>query len=95
MREVLAATRVAAQVPAGLQPLPESIRQVLDSRTFERAPTLRTLLTYLWHNRDQAISEYAIATEALGRSRSFDPKTDATVRVQVSRLRQRLEKFYQ
>jgi hypothetical protein len=95
MREVLAATRVAAQVPAGLQPLPESIRQVLDSRTFERAPTLRTLLTYLWHNRDQAISEYAIATEAMGRSPAFDAKTDATVRVQISRLRQRLEKFYE
>ena len=95
MREVLAATRVAAQVPADLPPLPESIRQVLDSRAFERAPTLRTLLTYLWRNRDQAISEYAIATEAMGRSPAFDAKTDATVRVQISRLRQRLEKFYE
>jgi hypothetical protein len=45
--------------------------------------------------KGKSISEYAIATEALGRSRSFDPKTDATVRVQISRLRQRLEKFYE
>lgn len=76
-------------------PPPESIRRVLESRTLERSPTLRSLLAYLWLNRNEPISEYAIATEALGRSPSFDAKTDATVRVQISRLRQRLEKFYE
>jgi hypothetical protein len=75
--------------------LPQGVRCVLESRTFERAPTLRALLVYLWRMRGEAISEYAIATEALGRGPSFDAKTDATVRVQISRLRQRLEKFYQ
>lgn len=75
--------------------LPASIRCVVESRTFERAPTLRALLSYLWRMRSEPISEYAIATEALGRSASFDARTDATVRVQISRLRQRLEKFYQ
>jgi len=74
---------------------PPGVRCVVESRTFERAPTLRALLIYLWRMREQAISEYAIATEALGRGPSFDAKTDATVRVQISRLRQRLEKFYQ
>ncbi len=67
---------------------------MIESPTFERAPTLRTLLVYLWRMRDEPVSEYAIATEALGRSPSFDAKIDATVRVQISRLRQRLEKFY-
>ncbi|HEY1949856.1 MAG TPA: helix-turn-helix domain-containing protein [Bryobacteraceae bacterium] len=75
--------------------LPESVKQVLDSQTFAKAPALRALLTYLWQNRDTAISEYAVATEALARSPAFDARTDATVRVQVSRLRQRLEKFYE
>lgn len=75
--------------------LPECVRCVIGSRTFERAPTLRALLVYLWRMRGEPISEFAIATEALGRSASFDAKTDATVRVQISRLRQRLEKFYQ
>ena len=42
-----------------------------------------------------SISEYAVATEALGRSPSFDARTDATVRVQISRLRQRLNQFYE
>jgi Transcriptional regulatory protein, C terminal len=67
----------------------------LDSRTFERAPALRSLLSYLWQHRDEPLSEYAIATEALGRSAMFDAKTDATVRVQISRLRQRLDKYYE
>ncbi len=68
---------------------------MLASKTFGKTPALRTLLEYLWRQRDFAISEYAIATEALGRSPSFDPRIDATVRVQISRLRQRLEKFYE
>jgi hypothetical protein len=76
-------------------PNAESVRRVLDSRTFEKTPALRALLEYLWHHREEAISEYAIATEALGRPPSFDARTDATVRVQISRLRQRLEKFYE
>ncbi len=42
-----------------------------------------------------AINEYAIATEALGRNRLFDARIDATVRVQISRLRQRLDRFYE
>jgi hypothetical protein len=75
--------------------LPEGVKLLLDSATFEKAPALRALLTYLWQNRHAAISEYAIATEALGRTQSFDARTDATVRVQISRLRQRLEKFYE
>ena len=67
---------------------------VIYSQTFATSPSLRSLLIYLWEHRDEAISEYAIATEALGRQASFDAKFDATVRVQISRLRQRLEKFY-
>ena len=67
----------------------------MESRTFERAPALRSLLSYLWRHRDESLSEYAIATEALGRPGDFDAKLDATVRVQISRLRQRLEKYYE
>jgi hypothetical protein len=68
--------------------------RVIGSQAFASSPSLRTLLIYLWEHRDNSISEYAIATEALGRQSSFDAKIDATVRVQISRLRQRLDKFY-
>lgn len=75
--------------------IPPGVGQVLTSKTFGKTPALRMLLEYLWRHRDLSISEYAIATEALGRSPSFDARIDATVRVQISRLRQRLEKFYE
>jgi len=74
---------------------PLFVRNVLASQCFDRAPTLRTLLLYLWNHRNDSISEYAVATEALGRSENFNSKIDATVRVQISRLRQRLEKYYE
>src|SRR6516225_542188 len=71
------------------------IRQVADSEPFRTAPTMRALLLYLWEHQREPISEYAIATEALGRSADFDPKLDSTVRVQVARLRAKLKDFYQ
>src|SRR5579875_1845649 len=74
---------------------PDYLTCVLESRTFEKSPTLRTLLVYLWSHRNDPVNEYVIATEALGRTSAFDPKFDATVRVQISRLRQRLERFYE
>lgn len=71
------------------------IRQVADSETFRAAPTMRALLLYLWEHHGEPISEYAIATEALGRSTEFEPKLDSTVRVQVARLRAKLKEFYE
>ena len=68
--------------------------EVLRSRTFERTASLRKLLIYLWENRHADVSEYAIAIEALGRPANFDSKIDATVRVQIGRLRRMLDKFY-
>jgi len=73
----------------------ELVDRVVSSRVFERAPTLRRLLLYLWEHRADNINEYAIATEALGRKADFEPRLDATVRVLVSRLRQRLNEFYE
>jgi hypothetical protein len=70
------------------------IAAILGSETFERSDTLKKLLVYLWRHRDQEFSEYAIATEALGRRADFDSKFDASVRVQIARLRQKLKDFY-
>ena len=71
------------------------IASILESQVFERCDTLKKLLGYLWLHRDQEFSEYAIATEALGRKADFDPKIDASVRVQIARLRQKLKEFYE
>jgi len=73
----------------------QEVDKVLGSRTFEKTPTLRNLLSYLWENRKEELGEYRIATEALGRKPDFEPQVDAVVRVQISRLRERLKKFYE
>lgn len=71
------------------------LQEVLRSECFKRASALRSLLVYLWENRLNEISEYAIAVEALGRSPNFESKVDASVRVQISRLRQFLARYYE
>jgi hypothetical protein len=75
--------------------LENHVQRVAQSAQFMRADTLRKLLLFLWVNRNREISEYAVATEALGRRADFDSKTDASVRVQISRLRSKLKDFYE
>src|SRR6185436_16379316 len=71
------------------------LARVTRSDIFRTAPVMRTLLLYLWQHRSEPISEYAIAVDALGRRPDFDPKIDATVRVQIARLRVKLKEFYE
>ena len=71
-----------------------SLARMLASPQFARAETQRRLLHYLWQRRLDKISEYAIATEALGRSADFDSNSDASVRVHISRLRRKLKDYY-
>lgn len=73
----------------------EEIDLICASAQFRKAPAQRELLRYLWEHREEPVSEYAIGVDALGRKADFDPKTDATVRVQISRLRQRLKDYYE
>ncbi|MEZ5356655.1 MAG: hypothetical protein R2762_28800 [Bryobacteraceae bacterium] len=71
---------------------------VAGSSTFARSPALRKLLLYLWEHRCEeggAPGEYAIAVDVFGKRDDFDPRIDATVRVQVSRLRQKLKEHYE
>lgn len=71
------------------------LQTVLSSGTFQRAHALRKLLTYLWEHRGDPPGEYAIALDVLGKRTDFDPKTDATVRVHVARLRLKLKEFFE
>src|SRR5271170_2873648 len=74
--------------------LAKLISRIAESEVFRTAPGIRKLLIYLWDHHGQSINEYTIATEALLRPSSFDPKTDASVRVQIARLRTKLSDFY-
>src|SRR5208283_1019524 len=72
---------------------------VLASGIFGRAPNLVQILTYIcakyFEGSQEAIKEYNIAVEALGRPADFDQKRDSIVRVEAHRLRKRLKQFYE
>lgn len=71
------------------------VQRVVQSATFAHSETLKRVLLYLWEHQNEETSEYAIATEALGRRPDFDPKLDASVRVQIARLRRKLKDYYE
>src|SRR5690242_3744672 len=76
-----------------------ALHTVLASETFTRSQQLSRVLKYLCDtliaHGPERISEYAIGTDALGRSSDFDPTQDAAVRVEIHRLRRRLRDYYE
>jgi Tol biopolymer transport system component len=72
--------------------------RILASAAFaqaERAASfLRFVVNRVLERRAGEIKESVIAVEALGRSPSFDPKSDPIVRVEARRLRDRLDSYY-
>jgi hypothetical protein len=70
-----------------------ALHHILASPAFRRAPALSRLLHYLWAHRDDSASEYSIGIDVFGKRPEFDPKLDATVRVHISRLRQKLKDY--
>ncbi|HYO80250.1 MAG TPA: tetratricopeptide repeat protein [Bryobacteraceae bacterium] len=72
--------------------------RILASSTFAQAPILSRLLRYLvmqtLSGRAGELKEYSVGVEVLGRSVSFDPRTDTIVRVHARRLRSKLNEYY-
>lgn len=56
---------------------------------------LRHLAEAHFSGRTEALKEYAIAVDVLGRPASFDPKLDSIVRVEVHKLRRLLRDYYE
>ena len=75
------------------------LEEVLNSRIFNRAPSLVSFLKYVcqchFDGNSDDLKEYSIAVEALGRPPDFDQKKDSIVRVEAHRLRKRLADYYQ
>jgi len=85
------------KVPSATSNLTEALDQLLASKTFSRSGQLKRLLVYL---RDATVStdptvwsETSIGANAFGR-RDFNPKLDTIVRVEMRRLRQKLDEYY-
>ena len=76
-----------------------AVETVLKSQTFARADQLKKFLRYVCEmeqsGRSEEITEYSIATDALGRPRSYSPAADSGVRGRAHDLRQKLEQYYE
>src|SRR5215472_13762487 len=74
-----------------------AIERVAGSVTFSRAEQLRRLIRWLGSRSIESSlpspSEREIAAEVLGR-KDFDPQTDSLVRKEMSRLRDKLARYY-
>lgn len=83
-------------------PTAKEIRAALDrittSSSLSQSPQLVAFLRFVVEavlaGKANSIKGYTIAVEALGRSESFDPATDAIVRVEAQRLRKALARYY-
>jgi hypothetical protein len=82
---------------SGSATLTETLDQLLASKTFSRSGQLKRLFQYMREangSSDPAVwSETSIGVNAFGR-KDFDPKLDTIVRVEMRRLRQKLDEYY-
>lgn len=84
------------------EPDPEQIQEqlcrILSSRSFGHSSVLQSFLRFVTEETIQGrafdVSEYTIATRALGRGEDFDSSSDTIVRTQAYRLRQKLNEYY-
>ncbi len=76
----------------------QQLEVVLESPNFRTAERSKKLLRFVVEQtlagNAEGLKEYTIGAEALGRGEAFDPRIDAIARVEVSRLRGRLEHYY-
>jgi hypothetical protein len=74
------------------------VERILHSETLRGSEVLRHLLRFLadktLSGEADGLKEYTVAIDALQKPPTYDPKHDSTVRIQVSRLRQKLGEYY-
>ena len=77
----------------------ELVHRIVHSPTFARSERLGTLLTFVCDlalkGREAEINEQKIGQAVFGRSQDYDSAADGIVRSQASRLRQRLDLYFQ
>jgi hypothetical protein len=78
--------------------LVSQVERILRSEELRTSDVLRQILRFLLEKSisgeaDQ-LKEYTVAIEGLGKSVNYDPQHNSAVRIQVSRLRQKLAEYY-
>lgn len=80
------------------QEIRTQLRLILQSPLFSNSKTLSRLLEFIIEEtlagRNNQLKEYTIATQALGRDKTFNPRHLATVRTYATRLRKALSVYY-
>lgn len=75
-----------------------ALEDVLQSATFVRAGQVRNFLRYIcemeFAGRAEALHEYLIGVEALGRPTAYSTEDDSSVRRRAYALRQKLDEVY-
>lgn len=94
----LEGSRTSNAVNVSSDPRAAQVEKILHSQAFRNTEVLKRLLDYLVRQalRDPAgeIKEYTVGVEAFGKPQDYDPRTDSSVRVQVGKLRQKLDEYY-
>lgn len=88
--------------PTDDRPSPQEVRATLDrmmlSHEFARSPQLSAFLRFVveavLRGKSDRIKGYTIGVEVLRRDPSFDPQADPIVRVEATRLRRTIERYY-
>jgi TolB-like protein len=83
-------------------PTPDEVRaalgRVVDSADFRASPQLVAFLRFVveaaLEGKSSRIKGYTIGVEAFNRGKNFDPHTDPIVRVEATRLRRAMERYY-
>ena len=74
------------------------LERVIASSAFDASVRNRAFLRFVVEEtlagRGDRIKAYTIATSVLGRDEAFDPQSDPIVRIEASRLRRSLERYY-
>jgi hypothetical protein len=74
------------------------VERILRSEIFSSSEASRRLFRFLaektFAGEAGGLKEYSIGVDALGKPPDYDPRHDATVRLQAARLRQRLTEYY-
>src|SRR5215475_5732350 len=86
----------------GSLPAPEEVRTAVErmiaSDVFARSPQLGAFLRFVTDatlsGKSDRIKAYTIGVEVLRRDTSFDPQLDPIVRVEATRLRRAIERYY-
>ena len=75
-----------------------ALERIVASETFRSSPQLGAFLRFIVEEalagRGASLKGYTIGVEALGRDPRFNPQIDPIVRVEATRLRRAMERYY-